>query len=156
MSASTNFNFPSHPTSRSHALQIIEGTRALEQSPYSTSSASSNMNSSKSKSSNFRNNYTTTCSHALQIVEGTRALQQQSPYSSSSASSKKNYAESTTSTSSFSSRTGLLKEKFRSYGSSSDYNKSSKSDRKDTKRNNKTKTAQDSLLLLGSQIRMGH
>lgn len=96
MSASTNFNFPSHPTSRSHALQIVEGTRALQQSPMAYSTSASN-------------------------------------------TKKSNYAESTTSTSSFSSRTGLLKEKFRSsYGSSSSDNKSKTNSNK------------------SSSIRMGH
>ncbi|KAK3338382.1 hypothetical protein B0H65DRAFT_552847 [Neurospora tetraspora] len=125
MSASTNFNFPSHPTSRSHAMQIVEGTRALQQSPALASSTSK------------------------------------------SSSAKNNYAESTTSTSSFSSRTSLLKDKFRSsFGSSSSSSPSSSdSSNSNTKSsvssNSKpskpmTSTSQQGLFLLGSQIRMGH
>ncbi|EGO59907.1 hypothetical protein NEUTE1DRAFT_80396 [Neurospora tetrasperma FGSC 2508] len=109
MSASTNFTFPSHPTSRSHALQIVEGTRALEQSPLA-------------------------------------------PKSSSQSSPKKNhhYAESTTSTSSFSSRTSLLKDKFHStFGSSSPSSEISKSK---SKSNSKSKSMSSGM---GSGKRFG-
>ncbi|KAL0471437.1 hypothetical protein QR685DRAFT_203419 [Neurospora intermedia] len=128
MSASTNFNFPSHPTSRSHALQIIEGTRALQQQQQSSPLASSHQSSSKSSSP--KRDY---------------------------------YAESTTSISSFSSRTSLLKDKFHStFGSSSssspssDSKSKSKSNSKSVSSSPMNNTRQQGLFLLGSSIRMGH
>ncbi|KAK3491682.1 hypothetical protein B0T13DRAFT_450500 [Neurospora crassa] len=61
MSASTNFTFPSHPTSRSHALQIVQGTRALEQSPLASSHQSSSKSSPK-KNHHYAESTTSTSS----------------------------------------------------------------------------------------------